>query len=361
MAGSSAKEPAIFSFFRPEKLKSAEAFLSSIGHSPTPLLNLPGLAESLGLGKVMIKDESSFMGLGAFKGRGGIWSMANILASHYGLANFGLASLRKTLVNKTPLMFVTATDGNHGKAVAWAAQQFGQQACIFMPKGADPQIVAGIEKYGAVCRVLNLNYDDTVRMANDFANSNSGVLIQDTAWPGYETCPAMIMQGYGTMVSEIIRQADDFWPDYILLQAGVGSFAVAFMVAFILESRRRELKLPHFISLEPKTAACVYESIKANDGKSHEVRGDLTTFMTGLSCGKVSSLAWPILRDNLFAACACSDELAHRGMKILASYGLTSGPSGAIGAGFLDYVRQDEVLRQFISAASNVLLVSTEK
>ena len=253
--------------------------------------------------------------------------MANILAQKVGLREFDLSSLQSALRGISPALFVTATDGNHGKAIAWAARFFGQEARIFMPRGASANIVEEVEKLGAQCQVLNLNYDDTVRKAQNYAVREAAILLQDTAWPGYETFPGLIMQGYGTMVAEILGQMEDFWPDYILLQAGVGSFAASFMAGFILESNRRGIKIPRFISLEPKNAACVLESVKANDGNSHAVAGDLETDMTGLSCGEVSQLAWPILRDNLFAACACSDELAHLGINILSDEIINSGPS----------------------------------
>lgn len=361
MPGKVLKDNSVFSLFEPDKIGKAEKFFHSMGHSPTPLEELSDLSARLGLGRILLKDESSFMGLGSFKGRGGIWAMANILAQKVGLREFDLSSLQSALRGISPALFVTATDGNHGKAIAWAARFFGQEARIFMPRGASANIVEEVEKLGAQCQVLNLNYDETVRKAQNYAVREAAILLQDTAWPGYETFPGLIMQGYGTMVAEIWGQMEDFWPDYILLQAGVGSFAASFMAGFILESNRRGIKIPRFISLEPKNAACVLESVKANDGNSHAVAGDLETDMTGLSCGEVSQLAWPILRDNLFAACACSDELAHLGINILSDEKINSGPSGAIGAGFLDYARKNEVLRQLVGSSSNILLVSTEK
>lgn len=361
MPGKVLKDNSVFALFEQGKINKAEKFFQSMGYSPTPLVELSDLSARLGLGRILLKDESSFMGLGSFKGRGGIWAMANILAQRAGLDAFDLPVLQRALRAIFPALFVTATDGNHGKAIAWAARFFGQKARIFLPRGASPKIVDEMEKLGAQCQILDLNYDDTVREAENYAAREGGILLQDTAWPGYETFPGLIMQGYGTMVAEIWRQMGDFWPDYILLQAGVGSFAASFMASFILESNRRGIKIPRFISLEPKNAACVFESVKANDGDSHAVAGDLETDMTGLSCGEVSRLAWPILRDNLFAACACSDELAHLGMNILADEKINSGPSGAIGAGFLDYARKNEVLRQLVGSSSNILLVSTEK
>lgn len=361
LPGRDVKDNPVFSLFEPEKINGAENFFKDLGHSPTPLVKLAEFSRKLGLGTVLLKDESGFMGLGSFKGRGGIWAMANILAQKAGLGEFDLQSLRSALGAMPPGLFVTATDGNHGKAVAWAAKFFGQKAFVFLPRGASAALVEEMEELGAQCRMLNLNYDDTVREAEQYAARENGTLLQDTAWPGYETFPALIMQGYGTMAAEILGQMADFWPDYILLQAGVGSFAASFMAAFILESNRRGIKIPRFISLEPKNAACVLESVKANDGQSHAVRGELKTDMTGLSCGEVSMLAWPILRDNLFAACACSDKLAYTGMAVLAGENVNSGASGAIGAGFLVYARQDEVLRQFVGSSSNILLVSTEK
>lgn len=341
------------------------ACLKNFGHCPTPLRRLDALAKRLGLGRIYVKDESRFLNLNAFKGRGVLWACAKIIAEKTGLA---VANLDKLKAAAAGAHFVSATDGNHGAALACAAAIFGVKATIFMPKGASMARVAAIEKQGATCVQTDLVYDDAVRHAAAFADSNGAILAQDTAWRGYEKIPAWIMQGYAAMAPEILDQLECEMPTHVFLQVGVGSFAAAFASGIIEEARTANLPAPKIVCMEPENAACFYRSLAVGDGAAHAAPGDLNTLMAGLACGELSSLAWPILRDNAFAAITCPDSLAALGMRLLARPAgddpfIISGESGAIGAGLLVHLMAEKpalAARLGLKADSRVLLVSTE-
>lgn len=340
--------------------KQAEKLFKDMGHIAHSSVELPNFGGAKG--RVFIKDESGFLGLGSFKGRGAIWAMANVLAEKFGHNGIELEKLLSTAHNEKKFLFVTATDGNHGLAVAWAAKFFGQLAHIFLPVACESYIREEIENFGVYTHICNGNYDAAVKFASIFARKNEGILLQDTSWKGYEKIPACIMEGYGTLTDEIFALSPNLWPDYVLLQIGVGSFAASMVINFLAKAKKENLSLPTFIGLEPETAACFYHSLDIGDGKSHVVEGDLKTCMNGLSCGAVSNIAWPVLRANLRYSCSCADEVAQRGMEILKKdYGINSGASGAIGAGFLSLVNQQHNLADKINMDKKILLISTEK
>ena len=325
-------------------------------YAPTPLRMLPELARRLGVGSVLVKDESPRFGLGAFKGLGSVWAVARVLARRLGipLRELSLENLLTAAARNLPgkLTFVTATDGNHGRGLAWAARLLGHTAQIFMPEGAAGSRVESIRAQGAQCVVTDLPYDDAVRHAAAHARGSGAILVQDTAWEGYEEIPAWIMEGYGTLALEVLEQMEapenggaPLWPTHVFLQAGVGSFAAAMIGCFRQALRERGVPIPRFVSMEPRAADCVCRSLAA--GAPRRVPGRLATLMAGLSCGEVSSLAWPVLRDGLAAACVCPDDTARRGMRLLAlpagsDPAVISGESGAVGAGLLEWLREND-------------------
>lgn len=347
-----------------------ERFLAEFARAPfSPLYELGRRAESLGLGALHVKDESEVLGLRSFKARGALWAVAQICAQMLGLRSPKLTELVSGLANlaHTPLL-VSATDGNHGAAVSFAAKLLGLKAVIFMPYGSSAARVRGIETHGAACIVTRVNYDATVRLAADYANRHKGILVQDTAWPGYERIPALIMEGYGSIARETAAQLGGKLPTHVLLQAGVGSFAAAMISSFNQIARDSGQKAPLYVSMEPHNANCVYRSIEAGDGKLHPVVGSLETLMAGLACGKPSSLAWPILRSGLTAALSLPDEFARSGIRQLASPlpgdpAIISGESGAPGMGAIDYVmRENASWQRLLGLDENarVLLIVTE-
>ncbi|MDD4700683.1 MAG: diaminopropionate ammonia-lyase [Desulfovibrio sp.] len=363
------------SLFGPEEARVARAFHQGFAqYTATPLVRLKALAEHLGLAEIQVKDESWRFGLNAFKVLGGSYAVARYLSQRLELPMREVtpdflrsAAVREKLGDVT---LVTATDGNHGRGVAWTAQQLHMKAVVFMPKGSAPVRAENIRKTGAQCTVTELNYDDTVRLAMQHAAATGGVLVQDTAWHGYEEVPLRIMQGYTTLALE----ADEQWqscgvmpPTHIFLQAGVGSFAAAVLGYFasVLGD-----DAPQAVIVEPQAADCFYRSFRAADGHPHAVTGHMQTIMAGLACGEPSSLCWPILRDRAAGALSCADSVAANGMRILASplpgdRPVCSGESGAAPLGALEYMMKnsemDEARQEFgLDASSRVLLFSTE-
>lgn len=354
--------------FNIEDVYAAAKFLKSHHLAPTPLYVLANRARELGIAALYLKDESAFMGLNAFKGRGAFWAVAKLCAFKLGISSSELSfSSLLQAIDPQSLLFVAATDGNHGAAVAYAAKLLGQRCQIFMPKGSEASRVANIRKYGASCVVTNCNYDGTVHMAASYAKNSGGYLIQDTAWPGYEEIPGNIMQGYATMVLEIIAGLAEILPSHIILQVGVGSFAAAIIGAFMKEALRLGQKMPYFICLEPENAACLYKSLASKSEKPLAVTGSLHTLMAGLACGELSSLAWPILKNHVLATASCADEFATLGSQLLGNPAgndepVVSGPSGSPGMGLLHYIMSDKELANKLNLGPNarVLLISTE-
>ncbi|EHU1904674.1 diaminopropionate ammonia-lyase [Acinetobacter baumannii] len=310
------------------------------GYQPTPLVSLEYLAKKLGLKNILVKDESQRFGLNAFKVLGGSYALAKLLAEklNIDMNQFDLKNI-KTLL-KEPVVFTTATAGNHGTGVAWAAREMGQKAVVFMPKGAANTSVERIKALGADCIITDVNYDDTVRLANQTAHENGWLLVQDTAWDGYETIPTWISQGYMTMADEAVEQLNEFKdlvPTHIMLQAGVGAMAGG-VLGYLVDA----LGVQNFKAIvsEPVTADCVYQSAQDKSGQLIAVDGDLNSIMAGLACGEVNPITWPILKDCTFAFAKVEDSIAATGMRILGNplkgdEPITSGPSGAINLGLL--------------------------
>ena len=235
------------------------------------------------------------------------------------------------------LVFATATDGNHGRGVAWAAQQLGQKAAVFLPSHAAPVRVERIRGHGAETTVTDCNYDDTVRIVAAEAERHGWVLIQDTAWAGYEEVPVWIMQGYLTMLAEALEQAEEP-PTHLFVQASVGSFAGA-LQGYLVE--RYGARRPLLALVEPLAMASYFASVRAGDGRSRAITdAHDETIMACLAAGENNPLAWPILRDHADFFVRCPDRVTESGMRSLAHPGggdprVVSGESGAVTAGML--------------------------
>jgi len=332
--------------FSVDKCKAVRRFHNSMAdYKPTPLVSLDNLAAELGITKVYVKDESSRFGLNSFKALGASYGMARLLADNLGreintVTDEYLTSHDvKEKINA--IVFVSATDGNHGRAVAWCAARLGCKSVIYLPKGAAVFRVQAIQNQGAETQVTDLNYDDAVRLATRKASENGWTLMQDTAMPGYEQIPAWIMQGYTTMVAEALDQIermDGPMPTHVFLQAGVGSMSGA-ILGFLVE--RFKGKHPITVIIEPENAACMYKSTLAGDGQPHRVEGGLETIMAGLACGEPNPMGWEILRDYADFFVSCPDYVTTEGMRRLAKplgtdTSIVSGESGAVGIGFLE-------------------------
>ena len=360
----------------PEEVKKARRFHESFPqYSVTPLADLREMASLLGLAGVYVKDESWRFGLNAFKVLGGSFAMARYIAGEMGkdVSEMSYAYLTGEDFRKEfgQAVFFTATDGNHGRGVAWAANRLGQKAVVHMPRGSSKSRFDNIAREGAAVTIEEVNYDDCVRMAAaEAARTEHGVVIQDTAWEGYEDIPSWIMQGYGTMAAEAdeqLQKAGAGRPTHIFVQAGVGSLASAVVGYF---ANLFPDHPPVFVIMEADAAACLYKGAAAGDGEPRTVGGDMQTIMAGLACGEPNTIGWDILRNHAAAFLSCPDWAAAKGMRMLGAPlkgdpPVTSGESGAIGMGVLSTIMTDDGYRELrealgLSADSRVLLFSTE-
>jgi diaminopropionate ammonia-lyase len=317
------------------------------GYAATPLVELPALATELGVGRLLVKDESSRLGLPAFKVLGASWAVARLLDG--GAPT--LASLRQAVTDR-PLTLVTATDGNHGRAVARMARLIGASARVLVPEVAPARAAELIAGEGAAVTTVAGTYDETVAAAARVADRDpSAELVQDTAWPGYEEVPARIVEGYATLTAEIDAEV---LPDLVVVPVGVGSLAQAVVTHYRSGGRAAAV-----LAVEPDTAACALASLRAGGPRSIRTGA---TVMAGLNCGTLSSLAWPVLRDGLDAAVAVSDAQATRAVEDLAGAGVSSGPSGAATLAAARAVLGDAARRSDLRVGrdSTVVLLSTE-
>jgi len=329
------------SFLSQDNIEKVQAFHASFPmYQETPLHSLPGLAGRLGVRGFYVKDESPRFGLNAFKALGGSYAIGRYLANRLGIPLSELPFSRmvsdEIRAQLGSVTFITATDGNHGRGVAWTANQLKQSAVIYLPKGTKQERVDNIRKENAEAIVTDMNYDDTVRLARKRAEENGWIMVQDTTLPGYRDIPRWIMEGYGTMAREAYQRLPEA-PTHIFLQAGVGSMAGA-VTGFFANVYPKEQK-PIITILEPETADCIFRTAKAADGKLHFARGEMRTMMAGLACGEPCDISWDILESCGDFAAVCSDEAAALGMRTLAHPAgkdpvIISGESGASTTGF---------------------------
>ncbi|RAX20757.1 MULTISPECIES: diaminopropionate ammonia-lyase [unclassified Actinomyces] len=354
-----------------ENAERARAWCRSFPeYRQTPLANLDDLASHLGVASLKVKDESERFGLNAFKVLGGSYAMGRVLAQRLGreLSDLPYPVLTSDETREAlgTLTFVTATDGNHGRGVAWTANRLGLQSVVYMPRGSARERLKNIQALGANARITDLSYDDAVRFAAAQAEEHGWVLVQDTSWPGYEEIPSWIMEGYTTMGAELLEQLNGAIPTHVFLQAGVGSMAGA-MAAFLAnhygESR------PMVLIVEPEGADCIYRTAAADDGTLHAVK-DPHTIMAGLSCGEPCGIAWKILHQYADAFLTIPDEVAATGMRILGNplgsdRRIISGESGAATLGTVaELLRRDcyAPLRRSLrlGADARIVCISTE-
>lgn len=359
-----------------ENVAKARAFHKSFPqYTVTPLARLDNLAARLGLNNLCVKDESYRFGLNAFKVLGGSFAMASYIADETGRdvsdMTYDYLTSDELARDFGQATFFTATDGNHGRGVAWAAKRLGQKAVVHMPKGSTKPRFDNIAAEGTTVTIEEVSYDECVRMAAAEAEAcERGVIVQDTAWEGYEKIPSLIMEGYGTMASEAaeqLREAAINRPTHVFVQAGVGSLAGAVVGYF---ANLYPDNPPTFVVMEATNAACLYKGAVAADGEPRIVTGDMPTIMAGLCCGEPNTLGWDILRNHVTAFVACPDWVAARGMRILGAPEkgdprVISGESGAVGAGLISTLMTDDSyaeLRDLIGLdkTSNVLMFSTE-
>lgn len=343
------------------------------GYQPTRLCSLRGLARALGVEEIWVKDESDRFGLQSFKVLGASYAVSRCLSDRLGAGGMSLPfDELRSLVEEgaARVTLATATDGNHGRALAWTGRQLGLPVVVYLPSLTTSGRVKRISDEGARTIIVDGNYDAAVLQAERDAVQDGWVLVQDTAWEGYEDIPRWIMQGYGTLVDEIHEQVDGQVHrrfTHVLIQAGVGSLAGA------LQGYLHSLggaDRPLTVILEPLQADCLLRSMEAHDPSAQVVSGELDTIMAGLACGRPNPLGWEILRSYADAFAACGDNLAALGMRLLGNPlpgdpRIVSGESGAVGAGFLyavmthpDFAPLKE--RLGVGPTSRLLVINTE-
>ena len=330
-------------------------------YEPTPLYYLSDLANYAGVSSIAYKDENLRFSLKSFKALGGAYAVANLLIKK--LKEIGIEANSSDLIAGTYIELTSkitvccATDGNHGRSVAWGAQKFGCNCEIYIHRNVSIGREKAIAKYGAEVNRIEGNYDDSVRIAAEIAEENSYYVVSDTSYEGYTDIPKDVMQGYTVMVDETMKQMKET-PTHVFLQGGVGGFPAA-AVSFLVESLDCP---PIFVVVEPANADCLFQS--AVNGEPTVVHGDLDTVMAGLACGEVSLLAWSILESYVPHFMTIKDDSISKTMQLLANRQtpIVAGESAVAGlAGFL-IASHDSSLKETLKLDENsrILVFGTE-
>ncbi len=367
-------DPDALKLLTPKAVQEVRDFHRSMpAYEPTPLTRLHELAGSLGLKELYVKDESYRFGLNAFKVLGGSFAIARYITDRLGrdIASLTYEELisPETKAQIGSITFYTTTDGNHGRGVAWAANKLNQKSVVCMPVGSSDYRLQAIKNEGADAWITNMNYDDAVRYVNSLAEADeNGVMVQDTAWPGYDEIPGWIMQGYATMVAEALEQmafANAVQPTHVFVQAGVGSLAGA-VQGYL--ANYYGAACPVTTVVEASAADCLYRSVLAKELVA--VGGDLNTIMAGLACGEGNTISWEILKAKSKLFVSTPDWVSGRGMRLLAAplgtdARVTSGESGAVCVGLVATVMTNPDYQDLrdalgLDAESVVLCFSTE-
>lgn len=330
------------------------------GYSPTPLYSLDRLAGALGLGSVLYKDESGRFGLGSFKALGGAYAVLWLLADRLGVNMSDLRAGRERERARS-ITVTTATDGNHGRSVAWAAQQAGCRCRIYIHAQVSEGRAAAMAEQGAEVVRIEGDYDASVHLCARESAENGWFMVSDTSYDGYVDVPRQVMAGYATMAVEVLAQTDG--PiTHVFVQAGVGGLAAALAARFWMETGADR---PRFVIVESEHAACLMRSARRGVPATVKVRHE--TIMAGMSCGEVSVVAWEILKLAASDFMTIADSGIAPAMRMLASGDagdaeIEAGECAAAGPVALIAACCDERLRTAIGldATSRVLLIGTE-
>ncbi len=367
--------PAVAKYFPAGVSDKTRKFHSNIpAFKVTPLKSLSRLADLIGVGNIWIKDEADRLSLGSFKVLGGSYAIYQTIRKMVGNPeDFTFDDLIDPAIRKKigDLTFAAATDGNHGRGVAWAATRLGFKSVIYVHKLTSQARIDAITRNGAEVKVIDGTYDDAVRQINEDAQKNGWQVISDTSWEGYEEIPVWVMQGYTTMFSEVQQQLaamGEFCPTHIFMQAGVGSLAAS---AFGFYASRFAPDRPKMVVVEPDRAACLFHSMEVGDGKPHNFPGDLNTIMAGLACGDPNPIAWEILYDCADGFVKCPDYVSAKGMRVggVPLHGdpyIIAGESGAVSLGALMFIMELDRYKHIretlgLDSNSRILLVNSER
>lgn len=333
------------------------ALASCPAHRPTPLHRLPAMARRLGLGAVLVKDESERFGFGAFKALGGVFAVGRILQDAVGAHSFDELAGQP----RPQFTFATASSGNHGRAVAAGAKIFGARSVIFLPSFTSAEKEAAIRARGAEIVRVDGDYEAAVAQCREVSHERGWTVVSDTSWPGYETIPRYVMQGYTVLADEAARQASEP-PTHVLVQAGVGGLAAA-VIGFLWETFAP--RRPVFVVVEPRSADCWFQSNRL--GRPALASGDASTSMGGLACREISPLTWPILGEGADWFMTIEEDDVAPAMRALArpeagDPAIIAGPSGCAGMAALLRVCADSDVRAALGldSDSRVLLINSE-
>jgi diaminopropionate ammonia-lyase len=336
------------------------------GYAATPLVNAPLLAKRLGVSEIWIKDESRRFDLPSFKIVGASWALYRALGERLGADLEPWSSLEE-LANRCaplrPLTLVTATDGNHGRAVAHLAALFGFQAHVFVPHDMAESRFNAIRQEGAMVTRVNGTYDDAVEQAALQQDDEQSLVLSDTSWPGYERIPQWVIEGYTTIFQEIdedLAKRKQAGPDLVVVQIGVGALAAAVVQHYRRSALASQVKI---IGVEPTSAACALASMKA--GRIVSLADPPKSIMAGLNCSTPSPVAWPLISTGIDSFVAIDDEWAEAGMRDLAKIGVVSGETGAAGLGGLEALLADPSSHSMagtlgVDTSTRVLVICTE-
>lgn len=325
------------------------------GYAPTPLVDLPGVAAALGVGRVVAKAEVERFGLPSFKVLGASWATYRLLSARLGgepqwATVEGLAAI--VAAELGPLRLAAATDGNHGRAVAHMARLLGLGATILVPEGTAPARIDGIASEGAEVVVVDGTYDDAVAASAALASDDT-LVVSDTSWPGYEDPPRWVIEGYSTIFAELAEQlAEDGTgpPDVAVVPLGVGALGAAAATALAPATT--------LIGVEPDSAACVMAAVEA--GEVVEIPGPHRSIMAGLNCGLASPLALPAIAAGFAGFLAVDDDRCRAAIRTLADAGLDVGETGAAALAGLAALAEDHGGAGLLKPDATVLLLVTE-
>lgn len=361
---------AIMSVAKAEESRKWLSTWTGINKGATPLLNLPGMATRLGVGNVMLKDESVRSELGSFKALGAPVALVRLILRMWPQEQLDPVAVFAGMYNKLLADFtvISATDGNHGKGLAAAARSIGCKCVIVLHANVSKEREDAIAFYGATIVRIKGNYDESVQEAARLASENGWQVVSDTSYEGYEEIPRDVMQGYGTVAAEIVgaslaTQADGAPFTHVFLQGGVGGLAAS-IVSYLWEvyGERR----PTVVIVEPEQADCLFQS--AIHGVASNATGSVDSVMAGLACGETSPLAWRFLRPAADFFMTISDDAAVDAMRDLAQgvggdMPVVAGESGVAGlAGLSQLMQRAPELAAVagLNKSSRVLFISTE-
>ena len=338
---------------RSEHGAEARAFHRRLpGYAATPLVSAPALAAGSDVANLWVKDESTRLGLPAFKILGASWAVYRLLVDRLGHEPEwrALDDLRDAFSPLGRLQLVAATDGNHGRAVARMAALLGYESTILVPSGTARGRITSIEGEGASVTIVDGTYDDAVAAAAALAGTTT-LVVSDTSWPGYTAVPNWVIEGYATIFAEVDEQLGSAVPDVVVVQMGVGALAAAVADHFADTSA--------VVAVEPDSAACGMAAARA--GHPVDVPGPHDSIMAGLNCGRVSIVAWPRIAAGVDVFVTVDDPAAERAMRALAGVGIVAGETGAAGLAGFDALRgSDPVASGIDLREANVLLLCTE-